>query len=138
MKQMFCTVSGIVGAYVAAAFGGWSAGITTLMIFMCLDYITGVIVAGVFRKSDKSENGGLASKAGLKGICKKFAMLLIVVAAYRIDIMLETEYIRDMTVIAFCANELISIVENAGTMGLPIPSVITKAIDILKNNDEEK
>lgn len=134
MKQIFCTVSGAVGAFIATAFGGWTTGITTLMIFMCLDYITGLIVAGVFQNSSKTENGGLASKAGLKGICKKFCMLLIVVAAYRIDIMLNTEYIRDMTVIAFCVNELISLVENAGLMGLPIPAIITKAIDLLKKD----
>ncbi|MBE7024013.1 MAG: phage holin family protein, partial [Ruminococcaceae bacterium] len=81
------------------------------------------------------ENGNLNSRAGWKGLCKKCVTLLFVLIAHRLDVSLGTEYIRTATIIGFIANEVISIVENAGLMGLPLPKVITKAIDILKKED---
>lgn len=65
--------------------------------------------------------------------------LLFVLIAYRLDLVIGTNYIRDAVIIGFVANELISIVENAGLMGLPLPQIITKAIDVLtKKSEEEK
>ena len=135
IKDLICTFSGIVGSAVTTAFGGWSAGITTLIIFMAIDYATGFICAGVFKGSKKTKNGGLESRVGWKGLCRKGVTLLIVLISYRLDLLIGTNYIRDAVIIAFCVNELISIVENCGLMGMPLPSVITKAIDILKNKD---
>lgn len=112
-------------------FGGWSAGLTTLIIFMVIDYISGIVVAGVFKNSPKSESGALQSRVGWKGLARKCMTLLFVLIAYRLDLLVGTNYIRDAVVIGFCANELLSIVENAGLMGVPLPSVITKAIDML-------
>ena len=109
---------------------------TTLVIFMGIDYIAGLVVAGVFHKSGKSANGALDSHAGWKGICKKGMALLIVLIAVRLDMTIGTQYIKDAVVIAFIANEVISIIENAGLMGVPIPAVITKAIDLLKSKSE--
>lgn len=126
---------GAVGGFVAMAFGGWSDALITLIIFMSVDYITGLAVAGIFKKSKKSENGALESRAGFKGLCRKGVALLIVLIATRLDIMMNTTYIRDAVVIAFVANEGISIIENAGLMGVPIPSVVKKAIDVLKEKD---
>lgn len=132
-------MSGIVGIITAcftSIFGGWSAGMTTLLIFMAVDYLSGLIVAGVFKQSKKSENGALDSRAGFKGLCRKGMILIVVLIAYRMDLLLSTTYIRDMVVIGFCTNELVSIVENAGLMGIPLPAVITKAIDVLKKKAE--
>ena len=126
---------GAVGGFVAMAFGGWSDALITLIIFMSVDYITGLAVAGILKKSKKSENGALESRAGFKGLCRKGVALLIVLIATRLDIMMNTTYIRDAVVIAFVANEGISIIENAGLMGVPIPSVVKKAIDVLKEKD---
>ena len=103
---------------------------------MGIDYLTGLVVAGVFHKSKKTDSGALESRAGFKGLCKKGVMLLFVLIGYRLDLAIGTTYIRDAVCIAFIGNELISIVENAGLMGLPIPSVITKAIDVLKTKNE--
>ncbi|MGN1130458.1 MAG: holin family protein, partial [Ruminococcus sp.] len=75
--------------------------------------------------------------AGWKGLCRKGVTILVVLVAYRLDLLIGTNYIRDAVVIAFCANELISIVENCGLMGLPLPKPIVKAIDILKNKSEK-
>lgn len=136
MKETILGFFGAVGALIASYFGGWSEAMTTLIVFMIIDYITGIILAGVFHKSKKSENGSLKSIAGWKGLCKKGAMLLIVLVACRIDLLMGTNYIRDAVIIAICINECLSILENIGLMGVPIPKVIRKAIDVLKDNED--
>lgn len=133
-KNILISIIGIVGSAIASAFGGWTTGLTTLVIFMAIDYITGLIVAGVFHKSTKTETGTLESRAGFKGLCRKGVMLLVVLVAYRLDLAVGTTYIKDAVIIAFIANETISIIENAGLMGVHIPDTIKNAIDILQKN----
>lgn len=135
MKNLICTSIGIVGAAVSTIFGGWSEALTTLLICMAIDYITGLVVAGVFHNSPKTATGALESNAGLKGLFRKAAMLLFVLIGHRLDVAVGTTYIRDAVCIAFIANEVLSLVENAGLMGVPIPEVITNAIDVLKNKE---
>lgn len=137
MKEMIYTCLGIIGAAIASFFGGWSSSMTTLLVLMGIDYITGLVVAGVFHASPKTEGGGLESRAGWKGLCRKGMTLLIIYIASRIDILLGTSYFRDGTCIAFVINEILSIVENAGYMGVPMPKVFIKAIEILKNREDE-
>ena len=132
MKIVICTAVGAIGGFIASLFGGWTASLTTLLIFMGIDYISGLVVAGVFHASTKTETGALESRAGFKGLIKKLMTLLFVLIGYRLDLAVGTTYIKDAVCIAFMANELISIVENAGLMGLPVPAVLTNAIDILK------
>ena len=138
MKSSFCTGIGVVGSFIASLFGGWDAALVTLIIFMCIDYVSGLIVAGVFHKSQKSETGALESKAGWKGFCRKCMTLLFVLIAYRLDLAIGVSYIRYAVIIGFMANELISIVENAGLMGVPLPAVIQNAIDILTKKSDQK
>lgn len=138
MKDGICTAIGIVGSTIASFFGGFDAALITLLIFMGVDYATGLIVAGVFHKSEKTENGALESRAGWKGLCRKGVSLLVVLVACRLDMIMGSNFIRDATVIAFIANETISIIENAGLMGVSIPSVITKAIEVLKKKSERE
>lgn len=136
MKSAICTACGAIGTFIAAALGGWDTAIITLLVFMAIDYATGFIVAGVFHKSKKSESGGLKSHEGFKGLCKKGMILVLVVVANLLDKQIGANYIRDGVCIAFMCNELLSIVENASLMGLPIPAVITKALDILQTKKE--
>lgn len=145
MKNIVCGAVGTIGSAIAWLFGGWTMALTTLLIFMGIDYITGVIVAGVFHRSGKSKTGSLSSIAGIKGLAKKGMILLFVLVAYRLDVQLATTYIKDAVCIAFMTNELLSIIENAGLMGVPIPSVIVKAVEVLKGgkrntevNDKEE
>lgn len=139
MKQnIIVTVSGFVGGLITALFGGWDSSLTTLLIFMVVDFITGIIVAGVFHKSTKTTSGGLSSKTGWKGLCKKIMIIILVAIGHRIDLMFGTEYIMSGICIAFMVNELISIVENAGLMGVPIPAILKKAIDILDSKKEDE
>ena len=105
---------------------------------MAIDYVSGLIVAGVFKNSTKTASGGLESKTGWKGLCRKCMTLVLVLVAYGLDLVIGTNYIRDAVVIAFIANETISIVENTGLMGVKLPAVITKAIDILQKKSEDK
>lgn len=130
------SIVGLIGGAISALFGGWSTALATLIIFMGVDYITGLVVAGVFGASTKSANGALESRAGWKGLCRKGVTLLVVLVATRLDLVMGSNFIRDSVVIAFVANETISIIENAGLMGVPIPGVITKAIDVLKGREE--
>lgn len=138
MKEEIFTGIGVVGGFIASLFGGWDAALVTLIIFMGVDYLTGLIVAGVFHNSEKTETGTLESRAGWKGLCRKGVSLLVVLVACRLDLVIGSNFIRDSVVIAFIANETLSIVENAGLMGIPIPAVIARAIDVLKKKAESE
>ena len=137
MKNVICAIFGIIGGFIANAFGGWSAALTTLLIFMGIDYLSGLILAGVFHASPKSKDGTLESYAGWKGLVRKGMTLLIVLIGARLDLILGVKYIRDAMVIAFCVNELLSIIENMGLMGVPMPEILTNAIEMLKSKSEK-
>ena len=131
MKETFCLITGVVGGFIATLLGGWDSALATLVVFMGIDFVTGLVTA-VMGKSKHSRSGALNSKAGWIGLAKKFCILLMVVVGVRIDILLGTTYIRDTVCISFCLNELLSIIENATLMGIPFPPVIKKAIDVLQ------
>lgn len=136
IKLTVCGGVGAVGAILANAFGGWSEDLITLITLMAVDYATGLIVAGVFNKSSKSDSGALSSNAGWKGLCRKGVTLLFVLVANRLDITLGVEYIKTSVVIAFITNEALSIIENAGLMGIGIPEPIARALELLKNKED--
>ena len=129
---------GAIGGAIAYAYGGWTESMMTLLIFMAIDYLSGLVRAGVFKASNKSEGGALDSKAGFKGLCRKGFILLVVLIAYRLDLLIGTTYIKDATIIAFIVNELISIIENLGAMGVPMPEVIVNAIEVLKEDKKHE
>lgn len=135
-KVTFLTIIGAIGSAIANLFGGWSSDLTTLLIFMGIDFITGLIVAGVFKNSNKTKNGALESNTGFKGLAKKVMTLLFVLIGYRLDLLLGSDYIRTALIIAFICNETISITENAGLIGIPIPKPIKDAIDILRGENK--
>ena len=129
---------GLIGGAIASLYGGWDAALQTLIICMAVDYITGLIVAGVFHASPKTKTGTLESRAGWKGLCRKGMSLLIVLVACQLDAVMGSSFVRDAVVIGFIANETLSIIENAGLMGVPIPKVLARAVDILKQRSEEE
>lgn len=137
MKNTICTTIGAIGAAVAGYFGGWDNSLRALVIFMVADYITGLVVAGVFKKSTKTKTGRLSSKIGYKGLCKKCMILLFVLIGNQLDMVVGSNYIRDAVCIGFMANELLSIAENAQLMGVPLPKIIDNAIELLKNKEEK-
>ena len=132
MKETVCTVLGILGSAVCWAFGGWDAAMAALVMCIAVDYISGSIVALVFHKSSKTESGAYNSAYGLKGLCKKGLMLLFVLVAVQVDRVLGSDYVRDAVCIGFCANEILSIIENLGLAGIPMPEAIIKALEQLQ------
>ncbi|MEG0376874.1 MAG: phage holin family protein [Eubacterium sp.] len=134
---MILGIIGAIGGTIANYFGGWDTALQTLLVFMTIDYVTGLIVAGVFKNSTKTEGGALESRAGFKGLLRKGAALLVVLIACQLDVLIGTNFVRDAVVLAYCVNETLSVVENLGLMGVPIPVAITKAIEVLKNKSEE-
>ena len=138
LKGIVCGAVGVVGGVITNALGGWDTALATLICCIVLDYLTGLIVAGVFNNSNKTATGALESRAGLKGLCRKIMIILFVGLAYRLDLLLGTDYIRYTVIIGFVCNEVLSLIENAGLMGVPVPNVIKKAIDVLKNKGDDK
>ncbi len=134
MKEKICTLLGLLGSALCWAFGGWDASIAALLVCMAVDYVSGSMVALVFHNSRKTESGAYNSTYGLKGLCKKGMMLLFVLVAVQIDKMLGTAYARDAVCIGFCSNEILSIIENLGLAGIPMPQAITKALEQLQKH----
>lgn len=139
MKYKIFTALALAGSALAELFGSWDMALETLLLLMAADWITGgILLPAVFGKSPKSPNGALESRAGWKGLCRKGMTLFYILIAARLDRLLGMDYIRNAVCIGFIANELLSIVENAGLMGVPLPTMIRKVIDILKENAEKE
>lgn len=137
MKGSICTAAGMIGSGIAALFGGWDSALVTLIIFMAVDFATGMIV-GAMGKSKHSKSGKLSSKAGWQGLAKKCTILMLIIVAVRLDILLGTTYVRDAVCIGFCVNELLSIVENTSLMGIPYPTALKNAIEVLQKQAGRK
>ena len=136
MKEYVGALVGITAGVLSWLVGGFDTPILALLICMGADYATGLIVAGVFHASPKTSGGGLDSRVGWKGLARKFVTILIVVVANLADLMLELGYIRDAVIAGFCANECISILENAGLMGIRIPKALGAALEKLSQEAE--
>ena len=135
MKKILCTIIGILGGIIVAFLSGWDSAITALVVFMAIDFITGLVVAAVFKTSKHSE-GGLVSKVCWKGLYKKGVTLLICLMAAYFDRLLGTNFVHNAVAIGFIVSESISIIENAGLMGIPIPVQLKDAIAILRYKEE--
>jgi toxin secretion/phage lysis holin len=137
IKAKLTMLCSVLGGLCSVLLGGWDAPMKLLVSLMCVDYITGLVVAVVFKNSPKTENGCAESKAGFKGICRKGVMLCVVLIGYRLELAMGIGYIRDAVIYGFSVNEIISITENAGLMGMPMPTVLRNAIEILKQKSGE-
>ena len=136
IKVMLLTFFGLIGGIIAGALGGFDMILSTLLTLMIIDYLTGLVVAGVFKRSRKTPGGALDSNVGAKGLFKKGMILLMVLIAYKLDLLAGTEIIRSGVIMAYILNEIISITENAGIMGVPIPRQLMRAIEMLKAKEE--
>jgi toxin secretion/phage lysis holin len=122
---------GLGGGLASFLWGGWSALIQTLVLFIVIDYVFAVLVAAA--------HGELSSKKGFRGIAKKVAILVLVAVAHQIDQILgDGHFIRDAVIFFYIANELLSILETVGKTNLPIPSVLKKAVETLNSKGEVK
>ena len=131
MKEFICAAIAGIGTFLTFIFGDWDVALQCLVIAVALDYLSGVIKAFV--------NKELSSKIGFKGLLKKVGVFVIVALAVLIDrITGESGMVRTLVIYYFVANEGLSIVENLGEAGLPIPDVIKKALKSLKNESKGK
>lgn len=137
MKDFILAAGAAIGGAVAWALGGWDTGLAVLIGFMAADYITGILLAAVWKASPKSESGKLSSKEGLKGLCKKGLMLLIVWIGVMLDRVLKIDYVRTAVIIFFIANEGLSLLENTALMGVPYPSFIKNLLEVMKDKSDK-
>lgn len=131
MKEFICAACAGLGTFLSFVFGDWDVALQCLIIAIAIDYISGIIKAFI--------NKELSSKIGVKGLLKKVGVLLIVALATLIDkITGESGMVRTLVIYYFVANEGLSVIENLGEAGLPIPDVIKKALKSLKNESKGK
>lgn len=137
MREVCLTIIGFIGSALSYFLGGVDTMFIIMCVFLGVDYISGVIVALVFKNSTKTENGKANSAVSFKGLLKKFYMVCLVGVAHLLDIALGVNFIRAGVITAFIANETISIIENAGLMGIPIPKVLRNALEVLNEREEK-
>lgn len=119
-----------IGAVMAWLIGGFDSLVQIFMVFIVIDYLTGLAKAWV--------NKEISSQKGLRGIVKKLALISLVVVAEKIDFLIGgNDFVRNTILYTLITNETISILENAGKMGLPIPKQFYQALDKLKSKAEE-
>ena len=130
MENLYKSLIAVGGAAASYLFGGWSALLSILLTFVVLDYITGFLAA--------AREGILHSETGLWGIAKKVAIFFVVAVAYLVDTTLgDAHFFRDAAIFFYLANELLSIVENIGRLGVPIPTAIQQAVEVLRGKGEK-
>lgn len=128
MKTLINFVTGTLATTLVYFLGGWDVALQTLLVVIVLDYLTGICKA-IYNKK-------INSTVGLKGIIKKVGYLIVVAVAVILDhIAGETGAIRTLVIYFFVANEGISILENWGGMGLPLPKKIIEILEQLKNDN---
>jgi len=129
-KDIVKYVAAIGSSLVTYLFGGWSALIQILVAFVVIDYVTGVLAAGVRRE--------ISSSVGGRGIARKVLIFVLVACGHLVDMALGTaDVIRDAVIYFYIANELLSIIENAGEIGLPVPDILKNAIERLKGKEQD-
>jgi toxin secretion/phage lysis holin len=132
VRAFIIAAASITASIICRWMGGFDTLLQTLLVFMAIDFFTGWIAAAVFKCSDKTQTGRLSSQAGLRGFIKKGCSLIMIVVAVHLDMLIGTGGItRDAVVIAFALNELLSILENMGRMGVKMPAPIINALDAL-------
>ncbi len=136
VKRWLLAMLALSGSAVAQLFGGWDAPLQALLWCMAADYVTGMVVAGVFKKSAKSTDGALDSRIGFRGICKKGAELVLVLLAVRLDGVLGGQFSRTAVILFFVANEALSVLENLGLMGVPYPAFLRDALEVLREKGD--
>lgn len=132
-KDAACAVFAGIGAWIAQIYGGWTQAMTALVVFIIADVATGLL-CGMAKKSPNTEGGGLSSKVMREGAAKKVEIFFILLIAAWLDIAMHVTIWKDAACIYYIAEEGLSILENAGALGLPIPDKLKNAIEALKKD----
>lgn len=137
-KYYILTLVGSIGSFFSFLFGGFDKLLIALIVFMVIDFLSGLILAIVFKNSNKTKNGRLSSEAGIKGLAKKIFILFIVAVGAQLDLVLGVSFVRDGAVIAFISMEGLSILENVALAGVPVPKLIKNALEVLNKKDDKE
>jgi toxin secretion/phage lysis holin len=131
-RNAFLATAGFMASTTSVFLGGFDMLLQALVVFMAIDLLTGFVCAVVFKCSAKTKTGRLASSVCFKGLVKKGCCFLIIVVAVYLDALLGVGTLtRDAAIIALILNELISIIENMGRMGINLPAPIANAMELL-------
>lgn len=136
MKNGILAALSAFGSFIANALGGWDAALAVLIAMMAIDYITGLVVGGLFKKSPKTESGRLSSSECFKGLIKKCMIIILVYVAVMLDKVIGEAYVRMAVILFFVANEGLSIIENTALMGVPYPSFIKKLLEVMRDKTD--
>ena len=141
MENVYKASAAVAGA-VISFFTGIPTIMWVLIAMMTIDYVTGLLT-GAMGVSNKTEGGKLSSRAAFEGILKKVMVLLVVLLASLLDLAVQNSSgvsftaVTGATCLWFIASEGVSILENAAEMGVPIPGVLRKALEILKDGTQD-
>lgn len=133
MEKMFNSISvafGVIGGLVVSFLGGWDGLAITLVSFIVLDWITGLLKA-IYNKN-------LSSYTGFRGIIKKVVILIVVGVTVLLENNMGIPAIREIVMMFFIANEGISLLENVSQMGVPFPEKLKDILIQLRNKDKEE
>jgi toxin secretion/phage lysis holin len=136
VEQIFKWLLTVSGGVIAFLFGAWTPMLNILVALMVIDYLSGMAAASV--------NGELKSRVGLMGIARKVFIFAMIAVSHLVDLLLnenkiEVGYLAMSVVItAYCINEVLSIIENAGKMGVYVPDPLTKAVSILRSKPQKE
>ena len=129
MKEYLCAILATVGYLFIYLLGGWDIALQCLLLAIVFDYVSGMIKA--------FHSKTLSSKIGFQGILKKVGILLIVMLGVLVDrVTGNTGAVRTLVIYYFVANEGLSVLENLGQSGVPIPDSIKKALKVLKKENK--
>lgn len=129
MKEISSSIIALICTGCVYLLGGWDVSLICLVVAIAIDYISGIMKAFVMKE--------LSSKIGLRGLLKKVGVLMVVMLAVIVDrVTGETGMVRNLVIYYFVANEGLSIIENLGQTGVPIPSSIKKALKALKKESK--
>jgi toxin secretion/phage lysis holin len=131
MEKYFNAIVAVLATFFTYLFGSWDLALQVLIVFMVLDYLTGVLHAYLI--------GQLSSEVGFKGLVKKCMILVVLIIGVMLDRILGTGtwVFRTLVCYFYIANEGISLLENVGNIGIPIPNKIRNALEQLNKDDEE-
>ncbi|MBV6714038.1 phage holin family protein [Paenibacillus chitinolyticus] len=130
-QTIFGSLAAFGASLVTYAFGGWSELLGFFLVAIAIDYVTGVAAS-------LKEKSGLNSNIGFWGLAKKGLMLLIILLGHRMDMLIGSSVVMDAAIYFYLVNELISITENYGRLGLPLPDKFKEIIAQLKNPKQDK
>lgn len=137
IKNTVLAALAAAGAFISNALGGWDALLKVLVALMVADYLTGLTVAGIFKKSRHTQSGALSSAVGFVGLVKKCAALLLVFIAVELDAAIGQNYVRSCVIIFFIGNEGLSLLENVGLMGVQYPQFLQKMLETLRDKGDK-